>query len=47
MEKNLDILLKYYDYPDPIRRSMDSTNLIESMNKEIRRRIKIIDFMPS
>ena len=47
MEKNLDILLKYYDYPDPIRRSIHSTNIIERMNKEIRRRIKIIDSLPS
>lgn len=42
MEKNLGILLRYYDYPEPIRRSIHSTNLIERMNKEIRRRIKII-----
>ncbi len=47
MEKNLGILLKYYDYPEPIRRSIHSTNLIERMNKEIRRRIKIIDSLPS
>ena len=47
MEKNLGILLRYYDYPESIRRSIHSTNLIERMNKEIRRRIKIIDFLPS
>jgi len=47
MEKNLSILFRYYDYPDPIRRSIHSTNLIERMNKEIRRRIKIIDSLPS
>ena len=47
MEKNLGILLKYYDYPESIRRSIHSTNLIERMNKEIRRRIKIIDSLPS
>ena len=47
MEKNLNILLKYHDYPESIRRSIHSTNLIERMNKEIRRRIKIIDSMPS
>lgn len=40
-------LLKYYDYPEPIRRSIHSTNLIERMNKEIRRRIKIIDSLPT
>ena len=47
MERNLGILLKYYDYPESIRRCIHSTNLIERMNKEIRRRIKIIDSLPS
>ena len=47
MEKNLSIWLKYYDYPESIRRSKHSTNLIERMNKEIRRRIKIIYSLPS
>jgi putative transposase len=47
MEKNLNVLLKYYEYPESIRRSIHSTNLIERMNKEIRRRIKIIDSLPS
>jgi transposase-like protein len=35
MEKNLGVLLKYYNYPEPIRRGIHSTNLIERMNKEI------------
>ncbi|WP_161952128.1 transposase [Thermoplasma sp. Kam2015] len=47
MEKNLSILLKYYDYPEPIRRSIHSTNIMERMNKEIRRRIEIIDSLPT
>ena len=47
MEKNFSILLKYYDYPESIRRSIHSTNLIERMNGEIRRRIKIIDSLQS
>ncbi len=47
MEKNLSVLLKYYDYPEPIRRSIHSTNLMERFNREIRRRIKIIDSLPS
>jgi putative transposase len=41
------ILLQHYDYPEPIRRSKRSTNLIERMNKGIRRRINIIDSLPS
>ena len=47
MERNLGILLKYYDYPESTRRSIHSANLIERLNKEIRRRIKIIDSLPS
>ena len=47
MEKNLSTLIKYYDYPESIRRSIHSTNLIERMNKEILRRIKIIDSLPT
>ncbi len=47
MEKNLGILLKYCDYPESIGRSIHSTNLIERMSKEIMKRIKIVDSMPS
>ncbi|MCL4314734.1 MAG: transposase [Candidatus Thermoplasmatota archaeon] len=47
MEKNPGILLMYCDYPESIRRSIHSTNLIERMNREIRRNIKIINSLPS
>ena len=47
MEKNLGILLRYYDYPESIRRSIHSTNFMELMNKEIQRRIKLIDSLPT
>ncbi len=40
-------LLRYFDYPEPIRRSIKSTNIIERLNKETRRRTKIIDSFPS
>ena len=40
-------MFRYCDYPESIRRSIHSTNLIERMNKEIQRRIKIIDSLPS
>ena len=43
METRLDLLLTYYKYPEPIRKVIRSTNMIERLNKEIRRRIKIID----
>ena len=47
MEKNLCILLKYYDYPESMRKSIHNNNPIERMNKNIRCRIKIIDSLPS
>ena len=46
-EKNPGILFRYYDYPESIRRSIHYTNLIERMNKEIQRRIKIVDSLTS
>ncbi len=46
MEKKLGYLLTYYSYPQEISRSLHST-IIERMNKEIRRRIKIIDLLPT
>ncbi len=47
MEKKLGDLFTYFQYPDSIRRSLHSSNIIERMNKEIRRRIKVIDTPPS
>ena len=46
METRLDLLLTYYKHPEPIRKVIRSTNMIERLNKEIRRRIKIIDSLP-
>lgn len=47
LENKTNYLLTYYGYPQPIRRSIHSNNIIERMNKEIRRRIKIIDSLPT
>ncbi len=47
LEKKLGYLFTYFQYPDSIRRSLHSSNIIERMNKEIRRRIKVIDSLPS
>ena len=47
MEKKLGYLFTYFQYPGSIRRSLHSSNIIERMNKEIRRRIKVIDSLPS
>ena len=47
MEKKLGYLFTYFQYPESIRRSLHSSNIIERMNKEIRRRIKVIDSLPT
>lgn len=46
IEKYLRSLLKYYEYPEPIRRSILSTNIIKRINKKIYGRIRII-YSPS
>ncbi|MGC9123910.1 MAG: transposase [Thermoplasmata archaeon] len=46
MENRLDLLLTYYRYLEPISKVIRSTNMIKRLNKEIRRRIKIIDSLP-
>ena len=45
-EIKLGELLKFYDYPSRIRNSLKSTNAIERMNGEIRRRIKTVSSFP-
>ncbi len=40
LERKLGYLFTYYSYLQAIRRSLHSSNIIERMNKEIRRRIK-------
>ena len=47
LERKLNYLFTYFQYPKPIRRSIHSNNIIERMNKEIRRRIKTIDSLPT
>ena len=47
LERSFDVLTSYYGYPEAIRRSIRSTNIIERMNKEVRRSIKIIDSFPT
>jgi len=43
----LDYLFTYFEYSKPIRRPIHSNNITERMNKEIRRRIRIIDSLPT
>ena len=45
-EIKLGSLLRFYDYPLKIRNSLKSTNIIERMNEEIRRRIKTVSSFP-
>ena len=47
MERKLGYLFTYFQYPESIRRSLYSSNIIERMNKEIRQRIKVIATLPS
>ena len=47
LEKKLGYLFTYFQYPESIRGSLHPSNIIERMNKEIRRRIKVIDALPS
>ena len=45
-ERKLGQLLRFYDCPSKIRNSLKSTNEIERLNREIRRRIKVISSFP-
>jgi putative transposase len=47
MEKKFGYLSTYFQYPESIRRSPHSSNIIERMNKELRRRIRVIDSLPT
>ncbi len=47
LEKKVNYLFTYYRYPQAIRRSIRSNNIIERMNKEVRRLIKVIDSLPT
>ncbi|WMT50366.1 MAG: transposase [Thermoplasmatales archaeon] len=47
MERKLGYLFTYFQYPESIRRSLYSSNIIERMNKEIRGKIKVIATLPS
>ena len=42
----MNYLFTYFQYPQAIRRSIHS-NIVGRMNKEVRRRIKVIDSLPT
>ena len=47
LERDLEKLLIFLEYPESIQRVIYTTNLIERVQKEIRRRIKVIGALPS
>jgi len=46
-EKHLGSLLAYFAYPEVLRRTLRSTNLLERVNKEMRRRFRVAEVFPS
>ncbi|MDK2918116.1 MAG: putative transposase [Candidatus Petromonas sp.] len=44
---NIDTLLTFYKYPTSIRKCIYTTNWIERANKELKRRFKTKDSMPT
>lgn len=46
-EDELSVLLTFYNYPKEIRSYLYTTNMIERLNKEIRKRIKTMNSLPS
>ena len=47
LEKKVKYLSTYFPYHRAIRRSIHSNNIIERMNKEVSRCLKVIDFLPT
>ena len=46
-QNDLPVLLSFYKYPKEIRKYIYTTNLIERTNKEIRKRLKTMNSLPS
>ena len=44
-ENKMNHLFTYFQYPQAIRSSIQSRNIIERMTKEVRRHIKAMDFI--
>ena len=47
LEEGLEDTLSYYDYPEVDHRKISSTNVLERLFREIRRRTKVIGIFPS
>src|SRR5699024_3816763 len=46
-EKDLDVLLTFLDYPSSIQRIIYTTHIIETTMKEIKKRTKTMNSLPS
>lgn len=46
-EEDLPVLLTFYKYPKQVRQYIYTTNLIERTNKEVRKRLKTMNSLPS
>lgn len=46
-DKDLSVLLTFYKYPKEVRQYIYTTNMIERTNKEIRKRLKTMNSLPS
>jgi len=45
LSKDIDSLLKFYDFPESHWKAIRSTNIIERLNKEIKRRTKVMGIL--
>jgi len=47
LEEGLEDSLQFYHFPQIDKRKISSTNILERINKEVRRRTKVISIFPS
>ena len=47
LENHLDETLSFYDYPEHHQRKIRTTNLIESLNSQIKRRTRVVNIFPN